>query len=110
MSQPLEISPREFKEQWDAGRRPTLIDVRQPDEWDICNLQEFGARLIPLGEFQQRFQELNPEDDIVLHCRSGGRSGQAQRFLMSQGYQKVQNLSGGMLRWSDDVDSSKPKY
>ena len=110
MSQSQEISPAEFKQQWDAGRRPTLIDVRQPDEWEICNLEEFGARLIPLSEFQQRFQEIHPEDDIVIHCKAGGRSAQAQRFLMSQGYPRVQNLVGGMLRWSDDVDSSKSKY
>jgi adenylyltransferase/sulfurtransferase len=110
MSQPLELTPSEFKAQWDGGRRPVLIDVRQPDEWELCNLEEFGARLIPLQEFQQRFQEIDPAGDIVIHCRSGGRSAQAQRFLMSQGYEKVQNLAGGMLRWSDEVDSSKAKY
>lgn len=105
-----EITPKEFKKQWDEGRRPVLIDVRNPDEWEVCNLQEFGAKLIPLGEFQQRFGEIPKDGDIVVHCRSGGRSAQAQRFLQSQGYAQVQNLAGGTLRWSDEVDSSKPKY
>ena len=49
-----EISPAQFKKEWDEGRRPVLIDVRQPDEWEICNLQEFGAKLIPLGEIPQK--------------------------------------------------------
>ena len=105
-----EITPKEFKQQWDEGRRPVLIDVRQPDEWEVCNLEEFGAKLIPLGEIQQRFQEIPKDGDIVMQCRSGGRSGQAQGFLKAQGYTKVQNLVGGMLRWSDEVDSSKAKY
>ena len=105
-----EITPAEFKKQWDGGRRPILIDVRQPNEWDICNLEEYGARLIPLGEIPQRFQEIPKDGDIVMQCRSGGRSGQAQQFLLSQGYTRVQNLTGGMLRWSDEVDSSKAKY
>jgi len=105
-----EITPAEFKKQWDEGRRPVLIDVRQPDEWDICNLEEFGARLIPLGEIPQRFGEIPKDDDIVIHCRSGGRSAQAQRFLQSQGYARVQNMTGGMLRWSDEVDASKARY
>lgn len=105
-----EITPVEFKKQWDEGRRPVLIDVRGEDEWEICNLEEFGAKLIPLHEFQQRYSEIPKDGDIVMQCRSGGRSAQAQRFLQSQGYEKVQNLTGGMLRWSDEVDSSKAKY
>ena len=105
-----EITPLEFKKQWDGGRRPVLIDVRGADEWEICNLEEFGARLIPLNEFQQRYTEIPKDGDIVVQCRSGGRSAQAQRFLQAQGYAKVQNLVGGMLRWSDEVDSSKAKY
>jgi adenylyltransferase/sulfurtransferase len=105
-----EITPAEFKKQWDAGRRPVLIDVRQPDEWEVCNLQEFGAKLIPLGEIPQRFAEIPKDGDIVVQCRSGGRSAQAQKFLLAQGYTQVQNLSGGILRWSDEVDGSKAKY
>ncbi len=105
-----EITPAEFKKQWDGGRHPVLIDVRQPDEWEVCNLQEFGAKLIPLSELPDRLAEIPKDGDIVVHCRSGGRSAQAQRFLLSHGYTKVQNLAGGTLRWSDDVDSSKAKY
>lgn len=105
-----EITPAQFKKEWEEGRRPILIDVRQPDEWEVCNLEEFGAQLIPLSEFAQRFQEIPKEGDIVMQCRSGGRSAQAQAFLKQQGYAQVQNLTGGILRWSDEVDSSKAKY
>jgi sulfur-carrier protein adenylyltransferase/sulfurtransferase len=105
-----EITPAEFKTQWDGGRRPTLIDVRRQDEWDTANLAEYGAKLIPLHEFEQRYQEIPKDADIVLHCKSGGRSGQAQRFLQSQGYTRVQNMAGGIGGWSDEVDSSKTKY
>ncbi|MBT9588411.1 rhodanese-like domain-containing protein [bacterium] len=105
-----EITPTQFKKEWDEGRRPILVDVRQPDEWEICNLQEFGAKLIPLGEIPQRFEEIPKDGDIVVQCKAGGRSAQAQRFLQGQGYTRVQNLSGGILRWSDEVDSSKAKY
>ncbi len=104
-----EITPAEFKKQWDGGRRPVLIDVRQPNEWSVCNLEEFGAKLIPLAELPNRLAEIPKQGDIVIHCRAGGRSAQAQAFLQAQGYAQVQNLTGGMQRWSDEVDPSKSK-
>lgn len=105
-----EITPAEFKTEWDGGRRPTLIDVRRQDEWDTANLAEYGAKLIPLDQFEDRFKEIPQDADIVIHCKGGGRSARAQSFLKAQGYTKVQNMAGGIGRWSDEVDSSKTKY
>ena len=69
-----------------------------------------GATLIPLPELAQRYVELPAEQEIVVYCRSGGRSGQAVEFLKSKGYNNVRNLPGGTLRWSDEIDPSMPKY
>jgi sulfur-carrier protein adenylyltransferase/sulfurtransferase len=66
--------------------------------------------LIPLGEFQARYSELNPEDEIVVHCKMGGRSAKAYGILKNAGFQKIQNLKGGILAWADEVDNSMAKY
>ena len=106
-----EITPTELKERLDRGDRLTIIDVREPDEWEIGNLEEYGARLIPMGEISERASELDPEEEIVLQCRSGGRSGRVLEQLRQQGYTgKLWNLKGGILAWSDEVDPSIPKY
>lgn len=105
-----ELTPAEFKKEWDAGRRPVLIDVRRQDEWDTCNLSEYGAKHIPLDQFEERYREIPKDADVVIHCKGGGRSARAQRFLQSQGYSRVQNLAGGIMQWADEVDSSKTKY
>lgn len=105
-----EISPSQFKKEWDEGRRPYLLDVRRQEEWDVSNLQEFGAKLIPLHELEARYQEIPVDADIVVHCKGGVRSLQAQSFLQSKGYSKVQNFTGGILRYCDEVDPSKPTY
>lgn len=105
-----EVTPEEFAEQWRAGRRPTLLDVRQTHEWEIANLAEYGARLLPLDSLEAQLTSLEPGADIVVHCKSGGRSAKAQQQLLAAGFTRVRNLSGGILRWSDQVDSSKRKY
>lgn len=105
-----ELTPGEFRARWDAGWRPLLIDVRQPHEWQIANLAEHQARLIPLSELSEKLQTLDPEAEIVVHCKSGGRSAQAQDVLQEAGFGAVMNLTGGILRWSDEVDTSKRKY
>jgi adenylyltransferase/sulfurtransferase len=86
------------------------VDVRNANELDICKLP-FDS-WIPLPEFGQRWQELEDKRDteMVIYCRSGGRSGQVVRFLQEQGFTKVRNMLGGMLRWSDDVDPTSAKY
>lgn len=105
-----DITPAQLNERIAKGDKPFLVDVRNANELDICKL-EFDA-WIPLPEFGQRFEELAPHKDqeIIIYCRSGGRSGNAVRFLEQQGYKNVRNMVGGMLRWADEVDPSVPKY
>jgi adenylyltransferase/sulfurtransferase len=88
----------------------TIIDVRDPHEWQICNLEPYGSRLIPLGQFAARMHELNSADDIVVHCKMGGRSAEAYQILKQAGFKKIKNLKGGILAWADQVDHSMPKY
>lgn len=96
---------RELSERLDEV---VLIDVREPHEVDIARIP--GARLIPLGEFLDRVGEVERDRDVVVHCRSGLRSGKAVRLLLDAGYDRVRNLRGGILAWSDEVDPSVPRY
>jgi len=102
-----EIQPEDLKRRLDAGEDLFILDVREPHEYQICNL---GGYLIPLGELPKRVHELDSSREIVAHCRSGVRSGKAVDFLRQAGFKKVRNLTGGILAWSDKVDSSVPKY
>ena len=102
-----EITPIELAERLRAGD-VELIDVREPHEWDIARIP--GARLIPLGDFPAAIPSLDRTRDIVVQCRSGMRSGKAVRQLQAAGFTRVKNLAGGILRWSDDVDPTVPKY
>ena len=102
-----EITPIELAKRLRAGD-VELIDVREPREWDIARIP--GARLIPLGDFPAAIPLLDRSRDIVVHCRSGIRSGKAVRQLQAAGFTHVKNLAGGILRWSDDVDPQVPKY
>ena len=102
-----EIQPEELKAKLDAGEDIFILDVREPHEYQICNLQGY---LIPLGELPKRAHELDSSREIVAHCRSGVRSAKAVSFLQQAGFRKVKNLAGGILAWSDKVDPSVPKY
>jgi len=105
-----EITPAQLKERMDKGDKPFLVDVRNANELDICKL-DYDA-WIPLPEFGSRWEELKDKKDteVVVYCRSGGRSGQVVRFLQEQGFSKARNMIGGMLRWSDEVDPTSAKY
>jgi sulfur-carrier protein adenylyltransferase/sulfurtransferase len=105
-----EITVTELKQRLDDGESVTIVDVREPYEWEIGNLGEFGALLIPLAELEERLDEIPDQGDIVLQCRSGGRSEKALKFLREQGFENLYNLKGGILAWSDEVDPSMPKY
>jgi adenylyltransferase/sulfurtransferase len=105
-----EITPTELKERLDRGDPITIVDVREPFEWEIGNLESHGATLIPLGELPERVGEIDPAGEIVLQCRSGARSAQALAFLRQHGYERLLNLKGGILAWSDQVDPSIPRY
>lgn len=103
-----EITVQELKEEQDAGRDILVLDVRNPYELDICRLE--GSYLIPLGELMERVAELNPNQDIVVHCKSGARSAEAIRRLRTRGFVKLRNLTGGILAWADQIDPAMPKY
>ena len=103
-----EISATDLKQKLDAGEDLFILDVREPHEYDICNLD--GATLIPLGELGTRYQELDADKDIIVHCKMGGRSAQAVAFLQNNGFEKVTNLAGGITAWAQDVDPSVPTY
>ncbi len=103
-----DIDAVEVKAKLDRHDPFVLIDVREPHEYQICNIP--GARLIPLGELPKRVNELNTADEIVAHCKSGMRSARAVDFLKKAGFRKVRNMRGGILAWSDKVDPRVPKY
>ncbi|HEX7958622.1 MAG TPA: molybdopterin-synthase adenylyltransferase MoeB [Terriglobales bacterium] len=102
-----EIQPEELKRQLDAKEDVFVLDVREPHEYQICNL---GGYLIPLGDLPKRVNELDSSREIVAHCRSGVRSAKAVDFLRQAGFKKVRNLAGGILAWADKVDPTMPKY
>ena len=104
----FEISTPELKAWLDEGRRVTLLDVRNPQEWEINRLD--GATLIPLPELQDRLGELDPADTIVTYCHHGPRSGRAVNFLRQMGFSRAINLAGGIDSWSLLVDPSVPRY
>lgn len=103
-----EITPVELKRRLDRGEALFILDVREPQEWEIAHLP--GATLIPLGQLPNRLHELNSADEIVLHCKSGVRSAKAYRLLYEVGFRKIKNLKGGILAWSEQVDPTVPKY
>ena len=102
-----EMQVEELKRTLDAGEDIFVLDVREPHEYQICNI---GGHLIPLGELPKRVHELDSSREIVAHCRSGVRSAKAVDFLRQAGFRKVRNLAGGILAWADRVDPKMPKY
>jgi len=104
-----EITVQELKELMDSDQKPFILDVRSEKEYAIANL---GGYLIPLREIVERIDEIEPfkDDLLVVHCRSGGRSAQAVRFLCAAGFTDARNLRGGTLAWSQEIDSSVPMY
>ncbi len=93
-----DITTNELKERLANGEKLFIVDVREPHEYDEFNI---GALNIPLGSLPQRLDELesHKDEEIILHCRSGARSGNAKAYLLQQGYPNVRNLLGGMLAW-----------
>jgi len=102
------VTARELKAELDRGDRVVIVDVREPQEYQINRIPD--SVLIPLGELPRRLSELDPDATIVCQCKSGARSAKAQAFLRTQGFSNVRNLTGGILGWIDQVDPSQPKY
>jgi sulfur-carrier protein adenylyltransferase/sulfurtransferase len=104
----MEISSTELKARLDRGEKVRIIDVREPNEYQINRIP--GSELIPLGDVPRRYAELDPDEELVLQCKSGIRSGKAADFLRTVGFKRVLNLKGGIQDWIDKVDPSQPKY
>ncbi len=103
-----ETTVEELKSRLDQRDSVFILDVRNPEEYQICRIP--GSTLIPLPELPQRFEELNPDQEMVIHCKSGMRSLKATNFLRQQGFRKIKNLKGGILAWADKIDPGMPKY
>jgi molybdopterin/thiamine biosynthesis adenylyltransferase/rhodanese-related sulfurtransferase len=101
------ITVQDLKKKLDAKADIFILDVREPHEYQICNLKGY---LIPVGDLPKRVNELDSSREIIAHCRSGVRSAKAVNFLRRSGFKKVYNLTGGILAWADKVDPSVPKY
>lgn len=104
----LEINIDQFKEIRDNGNNVVVLDVREYHEYDICNIE--GSVLIPLGEIADRIDELNEDDEIIVHCHHGGRSMKATQFLKDKGFKNVKNLAGGIDAWAEKYDPDMPRY
>ena len=103
-----EIVPTELARRLREGPPLELIDVREPGEWEVAHIE--GARLVPLGQLQGSLPTFDGSREIVVMCRSGQRSAAAVRRLQAAGFRRVRNLAGGILRWSEEVDPSVPRY
>jgi adenylyltransferase/sulfurtransferase len=103
-----EITVEELKKRMDRKESLFVLDVRNPNEFQICTIP--GTVQLPLPELPQRFAELPRDREIVVHCKSGMRSAKAIQFLKEQGFTKLVNLQGGILAWAEKVDTTMPKY
>jgi adenylyltransferase/sulfurtransferase len=107
-SNETETDVNELKRKIDAKEDFFLLDVREPNEYQIGKIP--GSTLIPLGEVPQRVDEIPRDKEIIVHCKMGGRSAKAAAFLRQQGYTNVKNLKGGITDWSEKIDPKVPKY
>jgi rhodanese-related sulfurtransferase len=103
-----EITPRALAERIRTGSPPVLIDVREPYEWRIARLPD--ARLVPLDTLPATLHALAPDEEHVVYCHLGMRSAAAVAWLRAQGFTSVRNLTGGIDRWSIDVDATVRRY
>ena len=103
-----EISVQELKAQLDAGNRPLILDVREPFERQIAQLPDSVP--IPMNEVSSRLAELNPEWEIIVHCKSGGRSAKICQLLINNHFTHVKNLKGGINAWAEAIDLSMQRY
>ena len=108
----LEIPVEEVKLKLDGSEKFTLVDVREPSEYDICRID--GSILIPLGKIEemkpQNLNGLSQNDEIILHCKAGMRSLKAVKALKKIGFENVKSMVGGIEEWSEKIDPSVPRY
>lgn len=104
------ITPVELKQRLDAGDDLFILDVREPHEWEISNLADLGAVLIPKGQVLEHLGDLDTAREIVVQCKTGGRSADIVWLLQRHGFKKLFNLEGGINRWAVEVDTNLPVY
>ena len=102
-----QITVKELKRRMDAGEDVQLIDVREPFEYQLAQI---GGKLIPQNDVPQRLAEIDRAREVIVQCKSGGRSQRIAEFLVQAGYPRVSNLAGGILAWADEIDPKVPKY
>lgn len=103
-----QITPKELKQRLDQGEKLFLLDVRDVDERNVCHI---GGEHIPKNQVVDNIERLPRDQDIVVYCLAGGRSQQVAQMLQKQyGFTKVSNLTGGMMQWQSEVDSSMSTY
>ena len=102
------ITPTELQERLENNEKLSLIDVREPFEFEIARIE--GAKLFPMSRFNEFVGQLNPDDEMVVICHHGVRSAQVCYYLSQQGFDKVYNLTGGIDAWSVEVDRGVPRY
>ena len=106
---PDEVTVQDMKKALDNPKLGIkVVDVREPDEYKIARVK--GVPLLPLSELPKRFTELDPNQQYYLHCKSGGRSMKALKFLREQGFKYLKSVKGGITAWSDEIDSKVPRY
>lgn len=103
-----EVSVFDLKKMMDEKKDFQLIDVREPREYEFCNI---GGELIPMGDILQQSEKIDREKEVIIYCRSGNRSANIIRALEQHfGFTNLYNLKGGILDWADEIDSEIPKY
>jgi rhodanese-related sulfurtransferase len=106
---PLEITPTEVKRRIDAGEELSLIDVREPQEYDTCHID--GATLIPMRDIPQQFERLEETPTpLIVFCHHGVRSLTVVAWLREQGLSDCMSMSGGIDAWSREIDATVPRY
>jgi rhodanese-related sulfurtransferase len=104
----LEILPRDVKQRLDQGEKLLLVDVREPQEYAICHIE--GSVLIPMGTIPANLQKLDTDDDVICFCHHGMRSMDVANWLRAQGVKSAKSMSGGIDRWSVEIDPKVPRY
>ena len=102
------VTAKELKKMMDEQKDFQLIDVREADEHEFCNI---GGKLIPMGEIEENLEKIDKEKQVVIYCRSGSRSANVIHNLQQQyGFTNLYNLTGGILAWSREIDPNIPQY
>jgi len=104
----LEILPRDVKQRLDRGEKLLLVDVREPHEHALCQIE--GAVLIPMGNIPTNLQRLDTDEDVICFCHHGMRSMDVANWLRAQGVKSARSMSGGIDRWSVEIDPGVPRY